>query len=414
MRNAVSEREKFIWNMMGSIANAFSTLVLSIFINRILGVESGGIFSFAYANAQLMLTIGQFEVRPYQSTDIKEKYGFNTYFSLRLVSCFSMILVTLFYVILNSFSFEKGLVVFAFAAFKMVEAFADVLAGRFQQKDRIDLSGKLFFIRVTLSTIVFIVVIKFSQSLVIGAVSMFLTSFLLLVFFDSRFIFEDDKNKIAIDYRNIFSLAIEVLPLFAGAFMMMYISNAPKYAINDKFNDEFQNIYNILFMPAFVINLFSVFMFRPMLTKMAGYWNDGKLKKLARIILLMYLYILIFTGAAVFAAYIVGIPALEIMYKIDLREYKNHLMMVMVVGGISALMVFSSNVITVMRQQRYVIIAYLLTAVFSLTAVRKMVGKYAIKGAIMSYGISVLMIVVVFDFIIIIQGLRRRQGKDVG
>ena len=376
-------------------------------------MDSGGIFSFAYANAQLMLTIGQFEVRPFQSTDIKEKYSFNTYFSFRLLTCLAMLTVTITYIGFNSFSREKGMIVFVFATFKMVEALADVLAGRFQQKDRIDLSGKLFFIRVTASTVIFIIAITVSQSLLIGAISMFLTSFLLLVFFDTRFVFAEDREKIGLEFKQIISLAVEVLPLFAGAFMMMYISNAPKYAINDKYSDELQNIYNILFMPAFVINLFSVFMFRPMLTRMARYWNEGKLKKLAKIIVLMYLYIIAFTGIAVLGAYLVGIPVLKMLYKIEIDAYKKHLMMVMVVGGISALMVFSSNIITVMRQQKFVLIAYVSTAVFSLAAVKKLVSRFAIKGAILSYGISVLMIVAVFDIIIIIQGFRRKHGKKV-
>ena len=74
MVNTASNREKYIWNMLGSLSSAVSSFILSISVNRILGAEDGGFFAFAYANAQQMITIGQFEVRPYQATDINEKY----------------------------------------------------------------------------------------------------------------------------------------------------------------------------------------------------------------------------------------------------------------------------------------------------------------------------------------------------
>ena len=43
--------------------------------------------------------------------------------------------------------------------YKLIEAFTNVFYGRFQQKDRIDLSGKTFFFRVVFSTIMFIAII---------------------------------------------------------------------------------------------------------------------------------------------------------------------------------------------------------------------------------------------------------------
>ena len=132
MMKTVSDKEKFIWNMMGSLANALSTLVLTICVNRILGGASGGLFAFAYANAQLMLTIGLFEVRPYQSTDIDEKYSFNAYYTQRLITCIIMIAVAVIYAFASGFSAEKSAVVIFLVMFKSVEAFTDVYGARFQ------------------------------------------------------------------------------------------------------------------------------------------------------------------------------------------------------------------------------------------------------------------------------------------
>ncbi len=412
MKISVSNKEKFIWNMLGSLSNAFSSLILSICVNRFIGGESGGIFAFAYSNAQLMLTVGQCEVRPYQSTDINEKYSFNSYFSLRMITCMLMIIITGIYVWFNDFSYEKGVVVFTLSMFKMIEAFTDVFAGRFQQKDRIDLSGKIFFVRVVSSTIVFILLIITTKSLMLSSIGMFITSFTLFWLYDRKHLFIEDRKGLAFEYRDLRQLFVEILPLFIGSFVMMYINNAPKYAINELCGDEIQNIYNILFMPAFVINLFSLFVFRPMLVTMAMRWNLGELKMLRSILLKMYIVIVGLTGIALVGTWLCGIPILSIVYGIDLQEYKLQLLMVMTTGGISALLTFSTQVITIMRKQRIMLIGYGIVFLYTLIASKIFVNILEIEGAILAYGTSIGMLVLFSLAIIVLVYINKRKSLE--
>ncbi len=412
MKTVATNKEKFIWNMLGSLSNAISSLVLSICVNRILGSNSGGIFAFAYANAQLMLTIGGFEVRPYQSTDVDEKYSFNSYFTLRILTCILMMVVSSVYIIFNGFSIEKGAIVFILALFKMVEALTDVFAGRFQQKDRIDISGRLFFIRVVSSTIVFILLAAITNSLIIASVGLFVTSFTLFWVYDCRYIFKEDKSNIKLQKTGLFSLIKEVLPLFIGAFIMMYISNAPKYAINSIYGDEMQNIYNILFMPAFVINLFSIFIFRPMLVQMTVNWNERNLKKLWTSIFKMYGIIAAFTMVALAGVWLLGIPVLSVLYNIDLSGYRIQLMMVMLSGGISALMTFSYYVVTIMRQQKLLLCGYVTAFIYAYIMSEMLVKKMGIDGAILTYGSTVGLLVIVFAVIIIYTNFTKGKIRE--
>lgn len=411
MMKTVSDKEKFIWNMMGSLANALSTLVLTICVNRILGGASGGLFAFAYANAQLMLTIGLFEVRPYQSTDIDEKYSFNAYFTMRIVTCCIMIASAVMYTFISGFSTEKGIIVILLVLFKSVEAFTDVFGGRFQQKDRIDLSGKLFFIRVVASTIVFIAVSYITGSLLAASLGMFLTSFILFFIYDNRYTFKEDKEHLAFEFRPILKITIEVLPLFIGSFILMYLGNAPKYAINNTLGDEMQNVYSILSMPAFVINLISMFIFNPMLVKMAYLWKDMVLGKLIKYIVSIYGIIVVLTILAVGTAWILGIPVLSFVYGVNLEDYTVDLLLVMFVGGLSAFMAYANKVIAVMRQQKFFLLSYGIAFAYALTCSGWMVENFGIRGAIVSYGISVAVVVLVLNIVIVISMLKRKGDK---
>lgn len=407
MKETATNTEKFVWNMLGSLSNALSTLIMSISVNRILGGDSGGIFAFAYSNAQLMLTIGMFEVRPYQSTDIQEKYSFNTYFSFRILTCQLMFIISIVYAFSEGFAFEKSMVIVFLSLFKLVEAFTDVFAGRFQQKDRIDISGKLFFIRVVCSTLLFIVIMLITHDLMLASVGMFLVSLLLFFFNDFRYIFEEDRRNIAVQLKQIPGLIKEVLPLFIGSFIMMYISNAPKYAINNIYGDKLQNIYNILFMPAFVINLFSLFVFRPMLINMTTDWNQGNRKGLWKAIFKVSGMILSFTALALIGTYFLGIPILSMFYGVDLERYRQELLLVMFTGSLSAFMTFSYYIVTILRQQKYILVGYAAAFVYVNIISNILVRRLEVAGAILAYGSTISIIILGFVAIIVYTSLKR-------
>jgi Membrane protein involved in the export of O-antigen and teichoic acid len=412
MDEAVSNRKKFIWNMLGGLSSSGLSLILSIAVNRMLGGTYGGIFAFAYANAQLMYTIGAFEVRPFQATDVNEKYNFNSYFSFRIFSCFLMVTVSVIYIVLNRFTLEKSLVILFLVLFKVTEAVSDVYGGRFQQKDRIDLSGKLYFVRVAVSMSVFILIAAVLHNLTMAAFGMFFSSVCLFFIYDYKFVFPEDRKGIKIETDKLFSLFKEVLPLFIGAFIMMYISNAPKYAIDAFYSDDIQNIYNILFMPAFVINMFSIFVFRPMLVGMAVDWNLRNMKKLWAVLIKIYGVILGLTVVALAGTWITGIPVLSVLYGVNLSEYKSHLMLVMVTGGISALLTFSCQIITIMRKQKVLLLGYCTAFLYAYVASRLMVRSLGIGGAILAYGTSMGLLVLACLVIIITANIRRGRENE--
>lgn len=82
-------RKNYIWNTLGSAANALSSAILLLMTTRILGLEAAGIFAIAFALSQQFQVIGHFEIRSYQATDSQERFSFATYLgALRKLSCY--------------------------------------------------------------------------------------------------------------------------------------------------------------------------------------------------------------------------------------------------------------------------------------------------------------------------------------
>ena len=107
-------------------------------------------------------------------------------------------------------------------------------------------------------------------------------------------------EKCGLDFQksSILGLLKACFPLFLASFLMMYISNAPKFAVDAYLSDEYQTYYGILFMPASVINLFSLFAFRPLLTKLTAMWNEKRRKAFLLTVGKLILWILFVTAAA--------------------------------------------------------------------------------------------------------------------
>lgn len=128
---------------------------------------------------------------------------------------------------------------------------------------------------------------------------------------------------------------------------MNYLNNAPKYAINTYYDETVQNSYNILFMPAFVINLLSLFVFRPLLTDLARDWEGENIKEFTDIVKKMMILIGALTIAACVGAYLLGIPILSLVYGVDLRAYRMELVIIMICGGLNAYVYCLYYVVTV-------------------------------------------------------------------
>ena len=134
------ERDSFIWNMAGSMLMAFQSVIMLMILTRCLGLKEAGIFTIAYANSNLFLTIGKYGMRNFQVSDVKDQFSFREYKSSRIITTVLMLAVSLVYVIYisnkNQYDIGKSLVIIWMCTFKSVDSLEDVYHGYYQQNCR--------------------------------------------------------------------------------------------------------------------------------------------------------------------------------------------------------------------------------------------------------------------------------------
>lgn len=402
----ISSRSKFAWNMVGSMSNALASFVLLTMVTRLNGSNDGGLFSLAFSTAQMLTAIGCFETRAIQVTDVKRKLEFKDYFTFRFMTSMVMMLCLIVYVIFAGKKGEASAVMFFISLYKAIDCMSDSFQGLFQLEDRIDLSGQALGIRVILSTIVFGITLAMAHNLLLSSIAMCVAELVVIAFFDYRLSknYEVCKLEVRLDkWKKLFQ---QCFPLFIGSFMLSYMINASRYAIDGSMSNEMQNYYGFLLMPAFVINLFSLFGFRPMLTPMANYWNEKNRKGFVKIVRNSLIWIGILTVGAVSGAYLLGIWFLNIISGLDLSDYRIELVIVMLGGSMNAIITVCYYVLTVMRKQFQILAGYGVGFFIALIVPRMLVKSYGLTGAVAAYGIPMAATVICF-MILIVYNMKR-------
>lgn len=387
-------RRNFVWNVIGSLSNALSSFILLLIVNRILAEYEGGLFSIGFATAQLMAIIGCFEVRAFQSTDVSNKYTFDDYYLFRIVTCSVMIIASVFFIFMKGYDNEKAIIVFLLCVYRMVDSLADVFEGLFQVNNRLDLTGKALTIRVIISTTTLFITLLLFRNLIISLILMCIMAYL------SYYIYAKRKANTMIDIREksslgrIKNLFVECLPLFIASFLHMYIINAPKYCIDVFMSSEDQNLFTIIFMPAFVINLLCIFLLRPSVVDIAEIYKKRDIAKLNQRINKLCLSVVVIGIICIIGMRFVGMPVLSNIYNIDLHNYSREVVIIMIGGLFNAIATVFYYVLTIIRVQRKIAIIYLITVIITAIISIPLVSKYNLLGASITSTISMFLIMI--------------------
>lgn len=410
-----NRQSAFLWNMMGGFCNSITSFLLLLFVTRALGNSEGGIFSFAFATAQLMLTIGKYGVRAYQATDVHNNNSFADYIVSRSLTCFLMMVASVLYVLWMGYDERKGAIILFACMIKLADAVEDVFHGELQRENELALAGKLLTARNLITIASFLVVLIFSRDLfttcLLTAVISLFASVLINVMSTLKFC----KIKGRASYKCVKQVTIACLPLFLGSFLSLCIYNMPKVAIDGQLASEYQTYYSILFMPAFVINLFSEFVFKPLLTDLAYLWNENRKADFVKVVWKLLALILGLTLSAVTAAYVLGIPILSFIYKVNLASYRMELLLLMCGGGFGAAVYLLNNVLTSMRKQGLILLGYAMATILIGVITPGLVSSYRIYGAALSYLISISMLFLFFFtvlFTLVFNNKRRNAGDE--
>ncbi len=378
----------YLWSFASGLLYAGGTFAMLMVITHAIGAYWGGVFSIALALAQQFLTIGFFSVRNYQVSDTDEVFAFGDYVASRIVTCSLMFAAGLGWMACSGYSRDKTLAFFLLLILKTAEAFSNVLEGRYQQKERLDAACRSVFIKTLLPLALFVLTLMLWKRLFLSLTSMAGFYILLTWVIDGRLIGAFGGLRCNFDAKRLRALLKSCLPLFLNTFLLMFINNAAKYAINAHQSETALTQYSAMFMASFVIALLSSFILGPWMTALAKTYKSGDRGGFARLIGLQLLWVALITAGGLSGTYFLGTALLSRIFGLDLHGFRLELCLLMGGGSLMAVYQIFQFVLVIMRHLTACVVGIALTAALTLLITPPLVARHGLVGASWSYFIA--------------------------
>ena len=408
-------RDSFVYNTGSGLINSAQSVLILMVISRALGDFDAGVFNIAWAVGNLMLNIGKYGMREMQATDVARKYSFKTYLNSRIISTVVMIAVSLGYILCSAvtigYSESKTLIIILVCLLKAIDSIEDVYQGHQQLNGRLDVAGKCYSIRLTVTIIVYVVtIIVFKDLLIATAVTLAVSAaaalYLLHLTAPVALGTEDVKAG------KTLPLFKECFRLFLATFLSFYMINAPKIAIDAQMSSEAQADYGYISMPVFLIGVLGQFIYMPIIKGMADAYAMRDMKTYRREIVKQTLYLAGLTVLVMAGTYFFGIPLLSAFFHKDLTMYKTGLLVLMTGSSLMAYSNFARTVLTLMRKQAWVIAAYGVGAVFEFCFAGYFISKDGVFGGCTVFLYSMLVLTVIITAGMVICALKNPASPE--
>lgn len=313
-------QKSFVWNTIGYISYLGFQWLITILVVRLSGYLDAGILSLAMSTTSMFHLIAGYGMRSFQISDAGV-YTNKEYLYSRYLTCIGAFLLCIIFVFVNDYSYIEIINIIFYMIFKLGEAFVDVYNGMLQKIWRLDIVGKSYCIRGILSVITFSITLYFIQDLSFAILSMGLSTWLVIIFYDKRWTYKLINVLDRIETKKIFILLKECLPLVIFNFITSYINFIPRYELERTVGTEMLGIYSSISSPTLIVQSFAQVLFIPLIPLFATHFNSKRIKSFCKLLakcigILSAIGIVTFIGAALF-----GEIVFELLLGPQIKEY---------------------------------------------------------------------------------------------
>lgn len=396
-----NDKKNVVWNMVGATANAFNSLLFSIIVTRINGIDDAGIFIYSFATACILYVIGIYAGRTFQVTDISKKYSDTDYIYNKITTCIVMMIVAISFVIIKQYDIYKSSIFILVCLFRMLEAFCEGIYAIIQKNKQLYKVGISMTIKAILGVLTFLIIDLITKNLIIACSSLIIINIFFIIFYDIKNIkkLEITKTKYSKPINKL--LLKEGFFTFVLTILSLYVINAPRYAIDDLLKEDMQTIFGIIIMPATFMGLLGQYIIQPILTKITEYLRQDDYKKIRKVTFSLLGLILVLGLIIWIVAYFLELPVLQIVYGVDLNPHFISMMIIIAGSILYSMSMILSSILVSMRNTKLQSLIYLIVAIISTITSYILVKEIDIKGASITYFITMFLLTISFIICVI-------------
>jgi O-antigen/teichoic acid export membrane protein len=343
-----------------------------------------GMFSFALALITPIVTTASMGLRQVSVTDARGEFTHGHYLGLRLVTSVlaSVAIVAVSLTRCDTATLRTTVLLLGVA--RIAETISDIVHGRFQAAERMDLAAISMIIKGTLSLALFSVALLTTQNLPIAAAGMATASIAALCLFDlpkSRRLLGDEAVVPRFTPRALWAIARIASPITVGVLLTSTAGSIPRYVLEEHHGARAVGYYAAASFPLMVMSFLPGVLMQATLARAARLLVDGQHALFVRLNLRLTAAILALNLSIVAVLALVGDHVLALLFT---HEYR-HLHRVMVVFTfsqvIAALCTVGSIMMTAARMFRLTLVNTVVALATLLVASHVLVPRYGVLGS---------------------------------
>lgn len=384
MRTA-SQRD-YIWNTIGVfLQNALSPILLLI-VTRINGINSAGIFSFAFAIALILWAIGMWGGRTYQVSDLKREFSAHSYVTVRIMLGVFMVFCAIIFSLVNGYNMMEMSVIITLTLFKAIESISDAVYGILQVAGRLYISGISLTIKMVAGTVAFVAIDLILNDVFWASVGLVAINLIIFFSYDCLAARKVDYHLGALvksfrSYTKEASTVIkQCLPIASVVFLSMFSLNIPRYFL-EKYHIGELGYFGILAMPITVLALLITFLLQPKIIHITHFFVMKKFSDFHKVVRNISLVIAGIGIVGIVVAYFVGVPILDMIFGVSFASRKAALMIVIIGAIANGFVSLYMNIFTIIRHFRMLFYTLIVTNVVLIVLCVPIISIYSLVGA---------------------------------
>ncbi len=409
MQDGKALKRGFLWNTAGNLTYMVCQFAFSILVLRLAGENGSGLFNLAQSYTNIFLTIASYGMYSFQVSDARNKYPQYAYLKSRVAT---VTLATSFCAcsiafggLFLGYTVTQCLCILLFHAYRMIESSTDVFNAVEQKNMRLDLVGKTYAIRGLTSLAAFMLMLLATRSMVLTLAVMFLSNLAVFCLFTlphARPYYE----KVSIPGRTVLALLMECLPLAVYSALNTTAASLPKIMMEQVLGGEKLGIYSPVTAPVLLLQVGATYLFTPFITVFSSSYFERDKRGFWRAILAVQGIVVALLPAGWLVAHFLGGWGLRVFVGAGMEAYQFLLGPMVVSAVLTALVLFYSMILTVMRCMKGLILANVLGIVTSAAISVPCMRLWDMQGATIASCAALLVQAVSLGVII----LRRCRG----
>ena len=402
-----------IFNTIGTLTYLICQWLNTFIVARISGFEAAGIFALALSYTNMLYILASYSMRGYQVSDTSLSYTTGIYLGSRIATVAITLGICVVILLFSSYDEMQKHAILLYTAFRLIEAFVDVIYGIFYKLQRTDIICISFVFRGIGSTAVFGLILHFLDSLHLAFISMTICSILVMIAIDLFQANKLDTIKPSFKKNQIKGLLVTCFPLVVCSFLAVLSSIVPRLFIERILGSEQLGFFASVSAPTLIVQAAAGFVVVPLVVVFARYYMKKQYKRFTVLFMKCTLSICAFASLGIIGAYFLGEVGLTFLFGEEIIPYEYLLAPMIITSALAGMQILASQTSTIIRDFRGLIISGVVGVIISFLFSPYFIEKQGLNGGNNVAIISLLLQILALILFALLK-LRKERSNSFG